>query len=145
MPAWPPPLYEVPEGAGVVRDAQVTKLVHGDVVEDLERRKHEPPVEGERAARRAGTPEGALITDADPRVANAQPLGLLVDKRGGELPRSGPCLLLAHLEALEREPRRLAAALRLDPPPLLSQQPLDRHRAHRAWNGEARLCATGPL
>src|SRR6266480_2980577 len=67
MPAWPLPLYEVPEGAGVVRDAQVTKLVDGDVVEDLERRKHEPPVEGERAAGRAGTPRGCV----DHRLAPA--------------------------------------------------------------------------
>ena len=49
----------------VVRLAQVAELVHDDVVEHLERREHEPPVERQRAARGAGAPARALVADLD--------------------------------------------------------------------------------
>jgi len=56
----------------------VAELVDDDVVEYLERRKHETPVETERAARRAGAPQRALVTDPDPANSDTEPFGLLV-------------------------------------------------------------------
>jgi hypothetical protein len=37
-PTWTPPLDKRPEALRVVRDAEVTKLMHNDVIEHLERR-----------------------------------------------------------------------------------------------------------
>ena len=51
----------------VVRLAEVAELVDDDVVEHGVRREHEPPVEGERPARRARAPAGALVADLDRR------------------------------------------------------------------------------
>src|SRR5919205_4533055 len=65
-PAGPMALDERPEAARVVRHAQVAELVHDDVVEHLEGREHESPVEGERAAGGAGAPERPLAADPDP-------------------------------------------------------------------------------
>ena len=71
-------LDERPELSRVVRDAQVAELVHDHVVEHFGRREHQSPVEGERAARRAGTPERALSSDTDSAVLDADPLSLVL-------------------------------------------------------------------
>ena len=65
-----------PESSRVVRDAQVTGLVHDHIVEHLERCEHQPPIEGERAAWRARAPESALPSDTDSAVLDADPLSL---------------------------------------------------------------------
>ena len=93
MPAQPvalmPPvravaLDERPEPTRVVWDAQVAELVHDHVVEHLERRQREPPVEGERAACGARAPDRPLPTDADPLVGDPDPRGLLVGQHRDE-------------------------------------------------------------
>src|SRR5205807_3799242 len=48
-PGGPVSFDERPEAARVVGNPQVVELVHDHVVEHLEGREHEPPVEGERA------------------------------------------------------------------------------------------------
>ena len=75
------PLDERPETPRVVGDAQVAELVHDHVVEHREGRQHEPPVEGERAAGRAGAPERSLAADPDALVGDPEPLGLLLGER----------------------------------------------------------------
>jgi hypothetical protein len=71
-------LDECPESLRVVRNTQMTELVHDHVVDDLERREYEPPVEGERAAWRARAPEGALPTDPDSAIFDADALAMLL-------------------------------------------------------------------
>ena len=72
---------ERPEPSRVVRDAQVTELVHDHVVHHLRWREYEPPVEGERAALGTRAPESALPSDADSAVLDADALGLLLGQR----------------------------------------------------------------
>lgn len=71
-------LDERPESSRVVRDAQVTELVHDHVVEHFERREYQPPIEGERAAWRARAPESALPSDTDSAVLDPDALSLLL-------------------------------------------------------------------
>ncbi len=52
--------------------------MHDHVVENLERRQHEPPVEREGAASRARAPERPLTADPDPLVGDREPLGFLL-------------------------------------------------------------------
>src|SRR5918912_301406 len=106
-PAGTAALDERPEAARVVRDAQVAELVHDDVVEHLEGREHEPPVEGERAAGGARAPQRALAADPDPRVLDAESLRLLLGQRGDELAGGDARLRLPHRAPLEPEPRHL--------------------------------------
>ena len=79
-------LDEPPEAARVVGDAQVAELVDDHVVEHLGGREHESPVEGERAAGRAGAPQRALGADPDAPVRDPEPLGLLLGEGRNELP-----------------------------------------------------------
>ena len=74
-------LDERPEPSRVVRNAQVTELMHDHVVQHLKRREYEPPVEGERAAWRARAPQSALPSDTDSAVLDAYALGLLLGQR----------------------------------------------------------------
>ena len=74
-------LYERPEPPRVVWNTQVTELMHDHVVEHLERREYEPPVEGERAAWRARAPESALPSDTYSAVLDADAVALLVGQR----------------------------------------------------------------
>ena len=60
-----------PEALRVIENAEMAELVDDDVVEHLERGEHQPPVERDRAARRAGAPKRALIADSQPRLADA--------------------------------------------------------------------------
>src|SRR4051794_22376675 len=99
----------------MVRDPQVAELVDDDVVGHLERRQHEPPVEGERAARRAGAPSSPLVPDPDPPVGDADPPCLVLRQPGDEPPGSVAPFRLAHLEAFQPEAWYLAAPLLLDP------------------------------
>ena len=71
------PLDEGPEPPRMVRDLEVTELMHDHIVEYLERRQHKPPVERERAARRARAPERPLTANEDPLVSDRQPPGRL--------------------------------------------------------------------
>src|ERR1700751_1386837 len=80
------PLDERPEVPRGVEVAQVAELVHDHVVEHLDGRQHEPPVEGERAPGRAGAPERALTADPDALEADAELLGLLLGDGRDELP-----------------------------------------------------------
>ena len=91
-PVGAPRLDELPEPARVVRLAQVAELVHDDVVEHVERREHEAPVERERAARRARAPARALVADLDARRLDADRRRLLVDQHRDELARRAPRL-----------------------------------------------------
>src|SRR5437762_1704325 len=62
--------------------AQVAELVHDDVVEHLEGRQHEPPVEREGSTPGAGAPERALGADPDLPEADADlGSGLFCDGR----------------------------------------------------------------
>ena len=70
-------LDERPEPSGMVWNTQVTELMHDHVLEDLERREYEPPVEGERAAWRARAPKSALPSDTNSAVLDADALALL--------------------------------------------------------------------
>src|SRR5437016_6465505 len=57
----------------------MAELVDDGLVERLARRHDEAPVEGERAARRAGAPARALVANRDRRVGDADPVGLALD------------------------------------------------------------------
>ena len=70
----------------MVENTQVAELMDDDVVEHLEGREHESPVEGERAARGAGAPERSLAADPDAPVRDPEPLGLLLGEGRNELP-----------------------------------------------------------
>src|SRR3954471_12563384 len=94
------PLDERPEAARVVEEPQMTELVHDHVVEHLDGRQHESPVEGERAAGRARPPERPLVSDADAPVGDAEPVGPLVGESRDELPCSDARLRLADREPL---------------------------------------------
>src|SRR3954451_8211158 len=94
-------LDERPEAAGVVRLAQVAQLVHYDVVEHLERREDEAPVEGERASGRAGSPARALVADLDARPEDSELLRLLLGEHRHELTRSPARLGLRHERRIE--------------------------------------------
>ncbi len=83
-------LDERPELPRVVRDAQVTELVHNHVVQDNVWREHEPPIEGERAARRARAPESALPADSDSAVHDTDALRLLASQAGHDPSRRLP-------------------------------------------------------
>src|SRR5207302_1523470 len=137
----PPPrpalLDERPEPVRVVVLAQMAQLVDDDVVEHLVRSEHEPPVERERASRRAGSPERALGTDVDAAEGDAERLGLLVCDRGDELARGRARFRLAHGARAQAEPRDLAGALLLDPGPLLLEHLLDLGPAHPPRHGQA--------
>ena len=69
---------ERPESSRVIRDSQVTELVHDHIVEHFERREHEPPIKGERAAGRARAPESALPSDTDSAVLDTDALSFLL-------------------------------------------------------------------
>ena len=80
-PVWAMSLDECPEPARVVWNTQVTELMHNHVVEHLERREYEPPVEGERAAWRARAQKSALASYTDSPVLDADALALLLGQR----------------------------------------------------------------
>jgi hypothetical protein len=67
-----------PEALRVIENAEMAELVDDDVVEDLERGEHQPPVERDRTARRARAPKRALIADSQPRVPDAEAGRLLL-------------------------------------------------------------------
>ena len=56
-----------PEAAGVVRVFEVREFVQDDVVGHDGRHLHQPPIEGDGRARRAGTPPRSLIPHGDAR------------------------------------------------------------------------------
>ena len=118
-------LDERPEPSRVVRNAQVTELVHDHVVQHLERREHEPPVEGKRPARRARAPESALPSDTDPAVLDTDARGLLPGQRRDELSRGRTRLRLTDRGWVEAQSRHLATPLTGDPQALLLEQALD--------------------
>ena len=64
-------LDERPEPSRMVRNTQVAELMHDHIVEDIERREYEPPVEGERAEWRARAPKRALPSYPDAAVPDA--------------------------------------------------------------------------
>jgi len=94
-PARATSLDERPERSRVIWNTQVTELMHYHVVEYLERREYEPPVEGERAARRARAPKSALPSDTDSLVRDADALGLPLGQHRHELSRGRTRLRLA--------------------------------------------------
>src|SRR5439155_4299403 len=122
-PPWAVALDQRPKALRVVRDVQMAELVHDDVVEHLGGREHEAPVEGERAAPRAGAPERALVPDPDSSARDADARRLLFDDGREDLARSDARLGLAHAETLEAEPRNLAPPLMLDPGAPLGEHP----------------------
>jgi hypothetical protein len=132
------PLDKLPEAPRVVEDTEVAELVHDHVVEHLVGRQHEPPVEGERAARRAGAPERALAADPDAPIGDVEPLGLLLGEGRNELPSADSRLRLADREPVQSQPRHLAPPLLLDPGPLIAKHALHLDLAHRAWRGQPR-------
>ena len=77
-------LDERPEPPRMVWNTQVAELVHDHVVEDLERREYEPPVEGERAAWRARAPKSSLPSNPDSAVLDTDALGLALGQRRNE-------------------------------------------------------------
>src|SRR5262249_13185044 len=136
-PAGAPRRDETPEPRRVIRLAKVAELVDDDVVEHLERREREAPVERQRAARRARSPARALVTDLHAGVAHAERRGLLLEHHRHELPRGDARLGLADAARLEAEPRRLRGALARDPFAMRSEYLVDlavrhpgRHREH---------------
>ena len=78
-------LDERPEPSRMVRNTQVAELMHDHVVEDLERREYEPPVEGERSEWRARAPNRALPSDPDVAVPDADALGLVLGQTSRRL------------------------------------------------------------
>ena len=84
----------------MVGDTQVADLVDDHVVEHLEGREHEPPVEGERAGGRAGAPERALAADPDAPVGDPEPFGLLLGEGRNELSGADARCRLADREPL---------------------------------------------
>src|SRR5258708_33839800 len=93
----------------------MTELVDDDVVEHLEGREHEPPVERQRPGWGAGAPERALVANLDLSVADAERQGLLVEHHRHELARRAPPLVLVDRELVQPEPRYLPRSLALDP------------------------------
>ena len=131
-------LDERPELSRMVRDAQVTELMHDDVVQDVGRCEHEPPVERERAARRARAPERSLPSYADSAVRDADARRLLLGQRRDELSRGQPRLRLTDQEWIEAQSRHLATPLSLDPEALLIDQTLDAGATRSVWHGQPR-------
>ncbi len=131
-------LDELPEPSRVVRDAQVTELVHDHVVEHLERRECEPPVEGERAAWGARAPERALSSDPDPAELDADARGLLLGQPRDELSRGPTRLRLADRARVEAQSWHLATPLILDPRTRLLEHALDAGLTRSPWHGEPR-------
>src|SRR3954471_1038122 len=103
----PPALDELPELRTVMMLDQVADLVHDDVVENVVRREHEPPVEAERALARARAPAAALVAQRDALVGDAECGGFgLRDQRDARTCLAPPLLL--------RESQPLEAKARLD-------------------------------
>ena len=134
-------LDERPELPRVVRDAQVAELVHDDVVQHLGRCEHEPPVEGDRPAPRARAPEGALPSDSDPAVLDADALRLRARQSRNERARARTRPRLTDRRWVEAESRHLATPLILDPRALLLEQALDAGTTRSLWHGEPRRLA----
>src|SRR4051794_914447 len=86
---------ELPEAPRVVRLAQMTQLVDDHVVEYVERREHEPPVERQRATGGARPPARALVANLNPHRPHADARRLLLDEHADELANSGPCIPFA--------------------------------------------------
>ena len=131
-------LDERPETSRVIRDAQVTKLVHDYIVEHLGRREHQPPIEGERAAWRARAPESALPSDTDPAVLDADALSFLLRQRGNEFSCARSRLRLADPGRVEAKSRHLAQPLLHNPRPLLCEQALHVETTRPSWHGQTR-------
>jgi len=131
-------LDERPERSRMVWDAQVTELVHHHVVEHVERREYEPPVEGKRAARRARAPKCALPSDADSAIRDADPLGLPLGQHRNELSRGRTRLRLADRGRLETESGHLTPPLVNDPRALLLEHPLHIGPACPSRHGQPR-------
>jgi hypothetical protein len=131
-------LDECPEPPRVVWNTQVTELVHDHVVEHLERREYEPPVEGERAAGRARAPKSALPSDTDSAVLDPDALALLVGQRQDELSRGRTRLRLADRGRVEAESRYLAHSLFDDPRPFLLEQALHIGVNRPSWHSQPR-------
>src|SRR5581483_7507142 len=93
-PLRPAALDEPPEAAGVIRLSQMAHLVDDDVVEHLEGREHEPPVEREVARGRARPPARPLVANVDAVHLDAERLRLLLDEHVCELTRGAPALEL---------------------------------------------------
>jgi len=131
-------LDERPELSRVVRDAQVTELMHDHVVQDAGWCEHEPPVERERAARRARAPERSLPSYSDSTVLDADALRLLPGQRRDELSRGQPRLRLADEGWIEAQSRHLATPLILDPEALVLDQALDAGATRSLRHGQPR-------
>src|SRR5699024_9291096 len=112
------------------------ELVHDHIVQHLGRREDETPVEGERATWRAGAPDGALPSDTDPAVRDADVCRLLVCQRRNDLARGTTRLRLTDRRRVEAEPRHLPMRLILDPQALLLEHALDTGTARSLRHGE---------
>jgi hypothetical protein len=58
----------------------VAQLVHGDIVEDVARSQHQPPVEGEPPVGGARAPSRPLVADRERPVGDAEPRRLAGDR-----------------------------------------------------------------
>ena len=125
----------------MVRHAQVAELVDDHVVEDVERRQHETPVEGERSARRARAPAGPLVADLDPPVGDPEGLGLLVDEHRHELSRPAARLVLDDGAFVEPQAWHLLGALARDPAAVRLEDAVDFLLVDPGRDGESRRLA----
>src|SRR5205085_1902251 len=113
-------------------------LVHDDVVEHLERREDEAPVERQRPRGGTRSPARALVPNLDPPELDAERRRLLLGEHRHELPSRAPRLELGDAAAVEREPRPLPRALGGDPVAVRVEHAVDLAVRHPDGDGQPR-------
>src|SRR5579862_3324770 len=93
----------------------MAELVDDDVIEHVERREREPPVEREPAARRARAPLRPVVAYVDAADLDAERRRFLLGDHGDELAHRTLRVVSGDSSRVEPEARHLSCTLARDP------------------------------